>query len=158
MLFRSLSPTWSFGAHVAEVDVDKETGVVKVRKIAAAHDCGFAINPMSVEGQIEGSVSMTFGQALFEEFKMEKGWSMNPSFLEYKLPTAADMPQVKSLIVESQDPEGPFGAKEASEGTNIPTIPAIANAIYDAIGVRIKDLPITPEKILKALEEKGERL
>src|SRR3990170_2102254 len=153
----NLSPTFSFGAHAAEVEVDKETGMVKVHKVTAAHDCGFAINPMSVEGQIEGSVSMTFGQALFEEFKMEKGWSMNPSFLEYKLPTAADMPQVKSLIVESQDPEGPFGAKEASEGTNIPTIPAIANAIYDAIGVRIKDLPITPEKILKALEEKGGR-
>jgi len=94
---------------------------------------------------------------LLEDFKMEKGWAMNPSFLGYKLPTAADMPQVKSIIVESQDPEGPFGAKEASEGTNIPTIPAIANAIYDAIGVRIKDLPITPEKILKALEEKGGR-
>ncbi|MDO8636581.1 MAG: molybdopterin-dependent oxidoreductase [Dehalococcoidia bacterium] len=151
----NLSPTWSFGAHAAEVEVDKETGMVKVRKIAAAHDCGFAINPMSVEGQIEGSVSMTFGQALFEDFKMEKGWAMNPSFLEYKLPTAADMPQVKSIIVESQDPEGPFGAKEASEGTNLPTIPAIANAIYDAIGVRIKDLPITPEKLLKALDEKG---
>ena len=153
----NLSPTWSFGAHAAEVEVDKETGMVKVHKVTAAHDCGFAINPMSVEGQIEGSVSMTFGQALLEDFKMEKGWAMNPSFLGYKLPTAADMPQVKSIIVESQDPEGPFGAKEASEGTNIPTIPAIANAIYDAIGVRIKDLPITPEKILKALEEKGGR-
>ncbi|HLA28142.1 MAG TPA: molybdopterin cofactor-binding domain-containing protein [Syntrophales bacterium] len=150
-----VSPTWSFGAHVAEVEVDRETGVVKVHKVAAAHDCGFAINPMSVEGQIEGSVSMTFGQALLEELNMEKGWVMNPSFLGYRLPTAEDMPQVKSIIVESQDPEGPFAAKEASEGTNIPTIPAIANAVYDAIGVRIKDLPITPEKILKALEEKG---
>ena len=153
----NLSPTWSFGAHTAEVEVDKETGMVKVHKVAAAHDCGFALNPMSVEGQIEGSVSMTFGQALLEDFKMDKGWAMNPSFLGYKLPTAVDMPQVKSIIVESLDPEGPFGAKEASEGTNIPTIPAIANAIYDAIGVRIKDLPITPEKILKALEEKGGR-
>ncbi|HLA27943.1 MAG TPA: xanthine dehydrogenase family protein molybdopterin-binding subunit [Syntrophales bacterium] len=149
----NMSPTFSFGAHAAEVEVDKETGMVKVHKVAAAHDCGFAINPMSVEGQIEGSVSMTFGQALLEDFQMEKGWAMNPSFLGYKLPTAVDMPQVKSIIVESLDPEGPFGAKEASEGTNIPTIPAIANAIYDAIGVRIKDLPITPEKILKALEE-----
>ena len=151
----NLSPTWSFGAHAAEVEVDKETGIVKVVKVAAAHDCGFAINPMSVEGQLEGSVSMTFGQTLLEDAKMEKGWAMNPSFLEYKLPTAVDMPEVKSIIVEPIDDHGPFGAKEASEGTNIPTAPAIANAIYDAIGVRIKDLPITPEKILKALEEKG---
>ncbi len=154
----SLSPTWSFGCHAAEVDVDEETGIVKVKKVAAAHDCGFAINPMSVEGQIEGCVSMTFGQATSEDFRTEKGWTMTNSFLDYKIPTSEDMPEVQSIIVESMDTEGPFGAKEASEGANIPTIPAIANAIYYATGIRIKDLPITPEKVLRALEKKGKLL
>ncbi|SPD74290.1 4-hydroxybenzoyl-CoA reductase subunit alpha [uncultured Desulfobacterium sp.] len=148
------SPAYSFGCHGAEVDVDKETGIVKVKKIVAAHDCGFAINPMAVDGQTEGSVSMTFGQAMIEEFKVDKGQAITSSFLDYKLPTSMDMPEVKSIIVEANDPRGPFGAKEASEGTNIPTIPSITNAIYDAVGVRLKDLPVTPEKILKALEER----
>ncbi len=151
----SLAATWSFGCHAAEVDVDEETGVVKVKKVAAAHDCGFAINPPAVEGQIEGCVSMTFGQATCEDYRTEKGWSMTNSFLDYKIPTSEDMPEVQSIIVESIDSEGPFGAKEASEGANIPTIPAIANAVYYATGVRIKDLPITPEKVLRALEKKG---
>ncbi|MFH2045813.1 MAG: molybdopterin cofactor-binding domain-containing protein [Pseudomonadota bacterium] len=151
----SLACTWSFGCHAAEVEVDEETGVVKVPKIAAAHDCGFAINRMAVEGQIEGCVSMTFGQATCEDYRTEKGWSMTNSFLDYKIPTAEDMPDVQSIIVESMDTEGPFGAKEASEGANIPTIPAIANAIYYATGARIKELPITPERILRALEKKG---
>ncbi len=151
----NISPTFSFGTHAVEVDIDKETGVVKVQKIAAAHDCGFALNPMAVEGQIEGSIQMTYGQALLEEYRIEKGCSMSNSFLDYKMPTSEDMPYVKPIIVESIDPEGPFGAKEASEGTNVATIPAIANAIYDAVGVRMKDLPITPEKVLRALEKKG---
>jgi 4-hydroxybenzoyl-CoA reductase alpha subunit len=149
------APAYSFGCHGAEVDVDKETGIVKVKRIVAAHDCGFAINPMAVEGQIDGSVSMTFGQAMTEEFKVDKGQTITSSFLDYKLPTSMDMPEVTSIIVESNDPRGPFGAKEASEGTNIPTIPCITNAIYDAVGVRIKHLPVTPEKILKALEERA---
>lgn len=150
----NISPTFSFGTHATEVAVDKETGVVKVRQIVAAHDCGFALNPMAVEGQIEGSIQMTYGQAMLEDYRTEKGWSMTNSFLDYKMATAVDMPPVVPIIVESNDPEGPFGAKEASEGTNVATIPSIANAVYDAIGVRIKSLPITPEKILRALEEK----
>lgn len=151
----NISPTFSFGTNAAEVDVDEETGVVKVKKIAAAHDCGFAINPMAVEGQIEGSIQMTFGQALLEDYRMEKGWSMTNSFLDYKMATSEDMPFVKPIIVETNDSEGPFGAKEAGEGPNVATIPSIANAIYDAVGVKIKDLPITPERILRALEKKG---
>ncbi len=151
----NLTPAFSFGAYTTEVDVDKETGVVKILKIAAAHDCGFAINPMAVEGQIEGCVSMSLGQAFTEDFRVEQGCSMTNSLLDYKLPTAADMPPVKSIIVESIDTEGPFGAKESSEGPTTPTMPAIANAIYDAIGVRIKTMPITPEKVLRALEKKG---
>ncbi|MBA3036095.1 MAG: molybdopterin-dependent oxidoreductase [Desulfobacterium sp.] len=150
----NISPTFSFGTHATEVDVDKETGEVKVQKIAAAHDCGFAINPMAVEGQIEGSIQMTFGQALLEDYRMEKGWSITNSFIDYKMATSEDMPYIKPIIVESIDSEGPFGAKEASEGTNVATIPSIANAIYDAVGIRMKDLPITPEKILRALEKK----
>nr|CBX31149.1 hypothetical protein N47_E46610 [uncultured Desulfobacterium sp.] len=153
----NISPTFSFGTHATEVDVDKETGEVKVQKIAAAHDCGFAINPMAVEGQIEGCVSMTFGQATCEDFRMENGSTMTNSFLDYRIPTSEDMPEVQSIIVESIDTEGPFGAKEASEGANIPTIPAITNAVCDAIGFRVRDLPINPEKILRALEKKGEK-
>jgi 4-hydroxybenzoyl-CoA reductase subunit alpha len=150
----NLSPTYSFGAHSALVKVDMETGEVRVETLAAAHDCGVAINPMSVEGQIEGSVSMAFGQALLENFWFDGGQMLNPSLLNYKLATSLDMPETKPIIVESDDPEGPFGAKEASEGVLIPTMPAIANAVYNAIGVRIKELPITPEKVLRGLEKK----
>ena len=148
------SPAYSFGAQVVEVDVDKETGIVKVKKIIAAHDCGTAINPQAVEGQIDGGVSMSFGQALTEDFKMDKCWPMTSSFLDYKLPTSMDHPEIESMVVGATDVNGPYGAKEVGEGVNIPTIPAITNAIYDAVGVRITDLPITPEKILKGLGKK----
>ncbi len=148
------SPAWTFGAQSAEVEVDRETGQVKVLKIATAHDCGRAINPMSVEGQVEGSIHMSLGYALSEDHMIDEGEVRNPDFRDYKLFPAEDMPQVESVMVETDDPEGPFGAKEAGEGLSLPTTPAIANAIYDAVGVRIKDLPITPEKILRALREK----
>lgn len=152
-----VSPTWSFGAQMVEVDVDRETGQVKVLKVATAHDCGRAINPMAVEGQVEGSLHIALGYALTEEVKMEKGKVFNPSLVDYKILSAVDMPEVESFVVETDDPHGPFGAKEAGEGLTIPTAPAVANAIYNAVGVRIKDLPITPDKILKALEEKKGR-
>ncbi|SPD74174.1 4-hydroxybenzoyl-CoA reductase subunit alpha [uncultured Desulfobacterium sp.] len=148
------SPAYSFGAQAVELDVDKETGIVKVKKIIAAHDCGTAINPQAVEGQIEGGVSMSLGQALTEDFKMDKCWPMTSSFLDYKLPTSMDHPEIESMLVQTMDVNGPYGAKEVGEGVNIPTIPAITNAIYDAVGVRIKDLPVTPEKILNGLGEK----
>ncbi len=153
-----ITPTWSFGAHVAEVEVDEETGEVKIIKFVTAHDCGRAINPLSVEGQLEGSIHMGLGYALTEAVEIEKGKVLNPSFLDYKILSSLDMPPVDSIMVETDDPHGPFGAKEAGEGLTVPVAPAIANAIYDAIGVRIKDLPITPEKILKALEEKEKSL
>jgi 4-hydroxybenzoyl-CoA reductase alpha subunit len=149
------SPTWSFGAQVAEVEVDKETGQVKVLKITAAHDCGRAINPLLVEGQLEGSIHMGMGYALSEDLLLDNGVTLNPSFLNYEIPLATDTPRIETIHVETDDPEGPFGAKEAGEGLILPVAPAIANAIYDAVGVRIKDLPITPDKVLKALEEKG---
>ena len=149
----NISAAYAFAAQAAEVEVDIETGEVKVLKIAAAHDVGRAINPMAVEGQIEGGVSMGLGYGLSEELVVEKGKVLNPNFADYALPTALDMPPIDPIIVETVDPEGPFGAKGMAEPANNPTAPAIANAVYDAVGVRIKDLPITAEKILKKLKE-----
>jgi 4-hydroxybenzoyl-CoA reductase subunit alpha len=125
-----------------------------VERITAAHDCGRALNPVNVEGQVIGSVWMGLGQVVQEEVLYNNGRIMNPSMLEYKTASTLESPQVDSIIVESIDPEGPLGAKEAGEGSLAATIPAVANAIYDAIGVRITSLPITPEKILRALREK----
>lgn len=110
---------------------------------------------MAVEGQIEGQVAFGLGQALYEERILENGLMVNPSFLGYKIPIASEMPSVNSILIETHDPNGPFGAKECGEGPQTSVVPAIANAIYNAIGIRIKDLPITPEKILKGLEEKS---
>ncbi len=152
------SPSYSYSAQVAEVSVDTETGRVHVHRIVAAHDCGRALNPLTVEGQIEGSVYMGLGQALQEEMVWNNGRLMNPTLLEYRIPSTLETPEIESIIVESNDPEGPFGAKEAGEGSLAATIPAIANAIYDAVGVRINSLPITPEKVLAALREKQKKL
>jgi 4-hydroxybenzoyl-CoA reductase subunit alpha len=145
---------YSYSAQTAEVTVDPETGVVRVDRIIAAHDCGRALNPLTVEGQIEGSVSMGLGQALSEEVLFDQGLIMNPGLLEYKTPGILDSPVIEAIIVESAESEGPYGAKEAGEGSLAAVIPAVGNAIYDALGVRIKELPFSPEKILKALKEK----
>jgi len=148
------SPAYSYSAQVAEVSVDEETGEVTVHKVWAAHDCGRALNPVSVEGQIIGSVWMGVGQALTEEMVWKDGMLMNPGLLEYRSPSAVESPEVEPIIVESIDPEGPFGAKECSEGSLAATIPAIANAIYDAVGVRLHESPFTPERVLAALRAK----
>jgi len=145
------SPAYSYSAQVAEVSVDEETGEVTVHKVWAAHDCGRALNPVSVEGQIIGSVWMGMGQALTEEMVWKDGMLMNPGLLEYRSPSSVESPEVEPIIVESIDPEGPFGAKECSEGSLAATIPAIANAIYDAVGVRLHESPFTPERVLAAL-------
>jgi len=148
------SPAYGCSAQVVEVSVDLETGQVFVEAMTDAHDCGLAINRTSVEGQMEGSLCMGLGEALFEEVKFdEQGRVVNPSLGEYHLPTALDMPKVKSIIVESNEPNGPFGAKEVGEGAIMPTIPAILNAVHDAAGVRINELPLTPERVLTALRE-----
>jgi 4-hydroxybenzoyl-CoA reductase subunit alpha len=149
------SPAYSYAAQVAEVSVDTETGEVKVHKVWAAHDCGRALNPVSVEGQVIGSVWMGLGQALQEEMVWKDGLLMNPTMLEYKSPSAVESPDVECIIVESVDPEGPFGAKEASEGSLAATIPAIANAIYDAVGIRLREVPFTPERVLAALRQQA---
>jgi 4-hydroxybenzoyl-CoA reductase subunit alpha len=150
------SPAYSYSAQIAEVTVDPESGHVRVDRIVAAHDCGRALNPLTVEGQIEGSVYMGFGQALQEDMVWNDGRLMNPSLLEYRIPSTKENPEIESITVESMDPEGPFGAKEAGEGSLAATIPAIANAICDAVGVRINSIPITPEKIVAALRKKQE--
>ena len=148
------SPAYSYSAQVAEVSVDEDTGEVTVHKVWAAHDCGRALNPTSVEGQIIGSVWMGMGQALTEEMVWKDGMLMNPGLLEYRSPSSVESPEVEPIIVESIDPEGPFGAKEASEGSLAATIPAISNAIYDAVGVRLHESPFTPERVLAALRDK----
>jgi 4-hydroxybenzoyl-CoA reductase subunit alpha len=148
------SPAYSYSAQVAEVSVDEDTGEVTVHKVWAAHDCGRALNPVSVEGQIIGSVWMGMGQALTEEMIWKDGLLMNPGLLEYRSPSSVESPEVEAIIVESIDPEGPFGAKECSEGSLAATIPAIANAIYDAVGIRLHECPFTPERVLAALRAK----
>jgi 4-hydroxybenzoyl-CoA reductase subunit alpha len=146
------SPTYSFGAQVAEVEVDRQSGEIRVQRVTAAHDCGRAINPMAVEGQLEGSVAMGLGYAFTEEVITEDGLMMNSSFLDYKLPLSVDVPVMESIPIESNDPMGPYGAKESGEGPISPTAPALINAIHHATGVWIKELPVTPEKLLRAIE------
>ncbi len=152
------SPAYSFTAHVAEVEVDVETGFVEVQKIWVAHDCGRALNPILVEGQMEGSAYMGFGEALMEQHIFKDadhgraGLLDAPSLLDYRIPTSLDTPELEALIVESIDPEGPYGAKEAGEGPLHPSIPAIANAIYDAVGVRMDRLPFTPPRVWRGIE------
>ena len=155
------SPAYSFTAHVAEVEVDPETGFVTVDRIWIAHDCGRALNPVLVEGQMEGSAYMGFAEALMEEhiFKTadqgRAGLHNAPSLLDYRIPTSLDTPALESLIIESIDPEGPYGAKEAGEGPLHPSIPAIANAIHDAVGVRMNSLPFSPPRVWRALQTAG---
>lgn len=147
---------WLLGAGGAEVDVNRQTGEIKVLKLWGAYDVGKAINPMSCEGQIEGGASMGLGFALSEEMSFVDGQHMNPSFLSYKLPSAADMPEIIPILVEQQPhPQGPFGAKGMGETTNVVVPPSIANAIYDAVGIRFTKLPITPEMVLKELAKKA---
>ena len=148
-----VTPAFSFGAQVAEVEVDEETGLVEVKKMWTAHDCGTVINPTAVEGQLEGSIHMGLGYALSEQLLMDRGKTLNTSFLDYKIPNALDMPPGESVCIETFEPEGPYGAKEAGEGLVSPTAPAIAEAVCHASGYRCKDLPITPEKILKGWEK-----
>ena len=150
-----LAPAYSFSAYVAEVSVDIETGQTKVDKVWAAHDCGKALNPLAVKGQIIGSCHMGMGQVLSEEMRyLRTGHLMNPDLLDYKIPSVHEMPEVVPIIVESNDLEGPFGAKEAGEGPLLPILPAVCNAVYDAIGVRTAELPITPDRMYRMIENR----
>jgi 4-hydroxybenzoyl-CoA reductase subunit alpha len=157
------SPTYSYTACVVEVDVDPVTGWIHVPKVWIAHDIGRALNPVLARGQVEGSVYMGLGEALMEEQTFRRLPSRLshalvhkfPSMLEYKSPTSLDMPEVDTELIENPDPIGPFGAKEVGQGPLLPIMPAVANAVYDAVGVRIDEVPVTPEKILKALDDKA---
>jgi len=152
------SPAYSYSAAIAEVDVDPATGIVVVERIWIAHDIGKSINPMLVMGQVEGSVYMGLGEILMEEMAYRANRSVVhkfPSMLEYKSPTTMEMCDVKTYLIEDPDPNGPYGAKEVGQGPLLPVPPAVANAVYDAVGVRIDEVPITPEKMLKALKEKA---
>jgi 4-hydroxybenzoyl-CoA reductase subunit alpha len=142
---------FSYAAQVAEVAVDEETGEVRVLRIWVAHDCGRAINPLAVEGQVQGAVWMGMGQALSEETQYHGGLPLRANLIDYRMPTIADSPPIEVTIVESLDPLGPFGAKEASEGGLHATPPAIAAAVHQAVGVRMRELPITPDRLLDAL-------
>jgi len=152
------SPAYSYSACVVDLDADARTGLIHVNKIWIAHDVGRAINPLLVEGQVEGSVYMGLGEALMEEQAFRKGLHKWPSMLEYKSPTFLDMPDVETFIVETIDPEGPYGAKEAGQGPLLPVPPAVCSAVHDALGVWIDEIPVTPEKVVEALrrKEKGE--
>lgn len=145
--------TYVYATQIAEVDVDDETGEVEVLRVVAAHDCGTAINPMLVEGQVQGGISMGVGYALQEEMLFDAaGRQVNPNLTNYIMPTSLDMPEIEVDIVESYDPTGPFGAKGVGEPTLVPTAAAIMNAIHDAVGVRITSLPATSEKVLAAIK------
>ncbi|HEY8225094.1 MAG TPA: molybdopterin cofactor-binding domain-containing protein [Pyrinomonadaceae bacterium] len=152
------SPAYSYSAAVAEVDVDPDTGIVVVERIWIAHDIGKSINPMLVMGQVEGSVYMGLGEILMEEMTYRTNRNVVhkfPSMLEYKSPTTMEMCDVKTYLIEDPDPNGPYGAKEVGQGPLLPVPPAVANAVYNAVGVRIDEVPITPEKVLKSLREKA---
>ncbi len=151
------SPAYSFGTQAFEVNVDPETGQIEVVSVSAGYDCGRALNPLSLEGQVEGSVVCGMGQALSEQRVSSDGHTLNPSFVAYGVPTALEAPPVRTEFIETIDPEGPFGAKGMSEGAQVPPPAAISNALFDAIGVHVTDLPLTPEKVLKALEPGANR-
>ncbi len=147
--------TYVYATQIAEVEVDDETGEVEVLRIVASHDCGTPINPMLVEGQVEGGISMGVGFALQEEILFnDKGVQINPNLTNYIMPTSLDMPEIEVDIVDNYDPSGPFGAKGVGEPTLVPTAACILNAIYDAVGVRITSLPATAEKVFNAIQAK----
>jgi xanthine dehydrogenase molybdenum-binding subunit len=148
----NVSAAYAFATQVAEVEVDLETGVVKVLRLTAVHDIGRVINRMGAEGQVQGGLSMGLGYALSEELQIEGGRVMNPSFREYKLITSPEMPELDIVFVETMDPEGPYGAKGIGEAPAICTAPAVANAVRHATGLRCAVLPLSPERVFAELQ------
>ena len=151
---QGFAPVWMYGAQAAEVEVDRETGLIKVLRIVAAQDVGRVINPKQCEGQIEGSVAMGLGPALWEEVLLKDGKVLNPNFHDYKIVTHSTMPKIVPILVEKSHDQGAYGAKGVGEPAVAPTAAAIANAVYDAVGIRIKDCPLTPERVLQALQKR----
>jgi 4-hydroxybenzoyl-CoA reductase subunit alpha len=148
---------YSYAAQVVEVEVDEATGVVRVARVWVAHDCGRAINPLSVEGQVQGSVWMGMGQALCEETRYHDGLPLAANLIDYRVPTIVESPPIDVFIVEAPDPNGPFGAKEAGEGSLSGFIPALTNAIADATGLRLHELPASPDRLLDALQARARK-
>jgi 4-hydroxybenzoyl-CoA reductase subunit alpha len=150
------SPAYSFSVCVAEVEVDMETGQVTVTRLTDAHDVGTAINPMAVEGQCEGAGVMMLSEALLEDVVFDdEGRIRNPTLHDYLIATACDAPEIDTTLVPSYEPQGPYGGKECGEGSTLPVIGAIANAVSDAIGVRVTELPITPERVRELIRSRG---
>ena len=154
--FGNVAPAYSFGTHVAEVEVDRQTGAVRILGYWAVHDSGKIINPIGAEGQVEGGIIQGLGSTLTEEMIISDGKPLNPSFRDYSLLTALDIPPLKIIFLDSEDPRGPHGAKGLGEPVLVPCAPAVANAIYDAIGIRFQKIPILPEKIFFSLQKKNE--
>ena len=151
----NMSATYAFGTQGVEVEVDEETGEVRILKLVAVSDVGKVLNRQTLVGQVYGAIAQGVGYSLYEQVLTEEGRILNPSFTDYKIPTAREMDfEIDLDFVETDDPRGPFGSKGVGEPGLVPTAPAIANAICDAVGVRIRDLPITPEKILTALRQR----
>jgi CO/xanthine dehydrogenase Mo-binding subunit len=146
--------SYSFTAQSARVGVDTETGKITVTDFTIASDCGRLLSPITAEGQIEGGSIQGLGQTLYEDFIMDEGRTLNPTFLDYKMPLSTDVPNIRLVDVITNDPDGPFGAKEASEGSIVSTPPAVVSAIHEATGIWFKELPITPEKVVMALRQK----
>jgi CO/xanthine dehydrogenase Mo-binding subunit len=145
---------FSFTAQTTRAGVDLETGRVTVTDFAIAHDCGRPLNPIGAESQNEGGAVQGMGQAIYEDFIMDKGKTLNSSFLDYRMPRSTDVPDIRVIDIITDDPDGPFGAKEASEGSHVSTPPSVVSAIHDATGIWFKEQPVTPDKIWKALKEK----
>ena len=154
-LMGNIAPAYSFAAQAVEVEVDTETGQVRLLKSFVSDDCGKALNPMAVHGQSNGAAAQAIGWTLYEQLHLDGGRLANTDFADYTMPTIDALPELRSGIVQSNEPNGPYGAKGASETAILPGAAAIANAVFDAVGVRIVDLPITPEKVLAALADKA---
>ncbi|MEW6667112.1 MAG: xanthine dehydrogenase family protein molybdopterin-binding subunit [Thermodesulfobacteriota bacterium] len=148
--------SYSFTSQISEVDVDLETGFVRCTDMVIAHDCGRPLNPINVEAQNQGAAVQGLGQTLYEEFKMDRGATLNPNLVDYKMPLSLDSPEIKVIDIITDDPNGPYGAKEASEGAIVSTPPSVVSAIHHATGIWFKEQPVTPEKIVKALRKKRE--
>lgn len=154
--YGNLAPTYPFAVQAAEVSVNEETGEIKVEKIIAVHDSGRIINPQMAAGQVYGGVIQAFGFSLMEQLGInDQGLLHGGTMLEYKMPTMLDMPELVVDFVETQDPHGPYGAKALGEPPIVSVLPAIANAVYDAIGLRLDDAPFTPQKVLQAIEKRN---
>jgi CO/xanthine dehydrogenase Mo-binding subunit len=151
----NFAPSYSFSTGACHVTVDEETGVIDISDFVFAADCGRPLNMRAAEGQLEGSIQMGLGYALYEQCIVENGKIKNPSFRDYRFPTAVDMPKMKTIFCGPDDPDGPFGAKEVGEGSTAPVAPTIVNAVNKATGLHITEIPITPEKIWRALKEKN---